>query len=262
MRRPQPCPPHAMKFIALLACLLAVSVAAAADEYNDWLKHFYQTQDIGTFDGYWQQVVKQGMLTHRNRVSPTLGFVSQVFHRYPALMHGRVDDLTAFSIAERSVVIKLLWLSNTDQARQILAKAAADEVPSTRPPAIGAWKISSGQDLDFCWGWYFATGDTAALDPIIGTLDLGKDAGALKRYPNSRKTAADRQAAMNDAIFGAALWSLGANGREDPRVAKHIRICFFAADTPQPRKMWLGIVMAKASPEVPRAEIEANQAGR
>ena len=130
------------------------------------------------------------------------------------------------------------------------------------PPGIAGWKIKAAGDLDLCWGWYFATGDTAALDPIIGTLDLGKDAGALKRYASSRKTAADKQAAMNDAIFGAALWSLGANGREDPRVAKHIRICCFAADTPEPRKMWLGVVMTKASPDVPAAEIEANKTGR
>ena len=251
-----------MKFIRLLAFLIAVTGATAADEYNAWLKHFYQTQDIGPFDGYWQQVIKQDMLTNRNQASPILGFASQVFHQHPALMNGRVDDLTAFSTTEKPVVIRLLWLSNTVEARRILAKAQSESVPSTEPPAIGAWKVNSGQDLDFCWGWYFATGDTAALDPIIGTLDLGKDAGALKRYASSRKTATDRQAAMNDAIFGAALWSLGANGREDPRVAKHIRICFFAADTPKPRKMWLGVVMAKASPDIPAAEIEANKAGR
>jgi hypothetical protein len=116
--------------------------------------------------------------------------------------------------------------------------------------------------LDLCWGWYFATGDTAALDPIITALDYGRYAGALKRYPNSAHTDEDRDAAFKDAIFGAALGSLEANGSQDPRIAKHIRIQFYNPATPKARAVWLGVAYAKVSPNVSQHEIDENLAGR
>jgi hypothetical protein len=249
-------------FLCLFAAALVRTASAAPDPQNDWIKHFYQTQDIGHFDGFWQSVVKNRLLENKNAVSPTIGFASQVLHRYPALLKGRLDDPSAFPETERDPVLRLLWLSNTDEARAILKKAGAAELAAKSPPAIGTWEIKSGGDLDLCWGWYFATGDTAALDPIISALDYGQYAGALKRYPNSPQTQKDREAAVKDAIFQAALWSLGANGSEDPRIAKRIRIMFYSPATPKSRTVWLGVAFAKASPDVSPHELDENQAGR
>lgn len=251
-----------MKPIGLLAFLIGASVALADTDYNDWIKHFYQTQDVAQFDGYWQMVVKDKMLLNRNQVNPVIGFSSQVLHRHPSLIKGHIDNLASFPEAERESVIKLLWLSDTEEAREILRRSGAVEFAQKAPPPIGAWKIGSGQDLDLCWGSFFATGDTAALDPIISALDFGQYAGALKRYKAGPGTEEDRQAAIKDAIFGAAMWSLGVNGREDHRIAKHIGILFFDPQTPKPRKIWLGTLFAEVSPNIPRQELEDDKAGR
>lgn len=234
----------------------------AATDYNAWVKHFYQTQDVTSFDGYWQMVLNGKMLENRNQVNPVIGFSSQVFHSHPSLIKGRIDDPSSFPEAERESVLKLLWLSNTEETREILQKAGSEELSRKPVPSIGAWKIVTGQDLDLCWGWFFATGDTAALDPIVSALDLGQYAGALKKYKTSQHTDEDRQAAMKDAIFGAAMWSLGANGSEDPRIAKRIRILFFDPQTPKARKAWLGVLFAKVSPNISKQELKDNQAGR
>ena len=67
---------------------------------------------------------------------------------------------------------------------------------------------------------------------------------------------------MNDAIFSAALWSLTANGRENHDIAKHIDILFFKDQTPKDRKIWLGVLFAQTSSNIPRQEFEDDKAGR
>jgi hypothetical protein len=248
-------------FLAVLALLFTGLAGAVDDTYNDWFKHFYQTQDVGQFDGYWKMVVSNGVLENRNTIPPTLGFASQVLHQHPALIKGRLDDPSAFPRRQREPVLALLWLSDTKEARQILEKAGNGKLLEKSPPAIGGWEIKTGGDLDFCWGWYFATGDTAALDPIISALDFGRYAGARKRYQTSQKTEEDRRAAVKDAIFGAAMWSLGANGTEDRRVARHLTGLFFDPQTPPSRKAWLAVILAKVSPDRSPQELEDNPSG-
>lgn len=231
-------------------------IRAADVDYNAWQQNFYRTQDIGQFEGYWNMVVSQRLLEKKNALPPIEGFVSQVLHRYPSMIRGRFDNLSEYPEDQREIIQRILWLSDTKEARSIGAYAG------NAPPGIAGWKIQTGGDLDFCWGWFFATGDTAALDAIISALDLGKDAGALKKFPTSAQTDADRQAAMNDAIFEAAMWSLTSIGRTNHDVAKHIAIVFFSEKTPKDRKIFLGPLFVKTSSDIPRQELQDDQAGR
>jgi hypothetical protein len=243
------------------ALLFTRSSAAPEDHYNEWVKHFYQTQDVSQFDGYWKMVVSDKLLETKNAIPPTIAFASQVLHKYPSLIAGRLDHPAAFPSAQRDRVLRILWLSDTPEARAILAQTGDDRFIGKPPPALGRLSVTTGGDLDFCWGWYFATGDLTALDQIIGALDFGQYAGALKKYPTSAKTEADRDAAMKDAVFGAAMWSLGVNGHENPDIARHIRIAFFDPKTPEKRKIWLGEVVVRASPDITKQEFENNKAG-
>jgi hypothetical protein len=248
--------------LALSAVLLAGHLRASDDDHNEWIQHFYQTQDIGQFDGYWNMVVAQRLLETKNAIPAIEGFTCRVLHTYPSLIKGRFDGLSEYPEDQREIIQRILWLSDTKEARAALGSGRDNAYAGKSPPGIAGWKIQGGGDLDFCWGWFFATGDTAALDSIISALDLGKDAGALKKYPSSAKTDADKQAAMNDAVFEAALWSLGSIGRSNHDVAKHIAILFFSEKTPKDRKIWLGTLFVKTSPNIPRQELEDDKAGR
>jgi hypothetical protein len=248
--------------LVLSAVLLAGPLRAADDDHNQWLQHFYQTQDTGQFDGYWNMVVTHRLLEKRNAISPIVGFTSQLLHRYPTLIKGRFDDPSQYPESEREILYSILWLSDTKEGRAILETHKDNPFSGKTPPRIATWEIKSAGDLDFCWGWFFATGDTAAVDAIISALDLGKDAGALKKYPTSAKTDADKRAAMNDAIFEAALWSLGSIGRTNHDVAKRIAIQFFSEKTPKNRKIWLGTLFVETSSNIPRQELEDDKAGR
>ena len=244
-------------FLVLCLALCLCPLRAAPDEVeNRWMKSFYRTGDTAPFDAFWKKIVDEKLLENENAVAPTVSFVSQVLHRHPELLKGRLDDLADAPGAHLAHLLDILWLSDTPEAREILRASGHAKYLERRPPAIGATKIEKAADLDFCWGWFFATGDTAVLDPIISALDFGEYAGAIKRYETSKKTEADRAAAYKDAMFGAAMWSLGANGREDPRILEHLEAVFADPRTPRARGMWLAVVLSKLKPEKYTVEFE------
>ena len=107
-------------------------------------------------------------------------------------------------------------------------------------------------------GILFATGDTRALDPILSALDWGKYAGAADKYKTSQKTVADGDAALKDVLFQAAMWSLGANGKDDAGVLGYMEKVFLDPLAPKGRVMWLGVVFGnKIKPEKYKLELPA-----
>jgi hypothetical protein len=231
--------------------MLAAAPAMAADAYQAWARHFYENQDFASFDGYWQMVIKKGLLADPVAANPVVGFSSQVFHRYPALMKGRVDRPAAFPPPARPAVEKILWLSDTVEGNEILKSFGSTLAPAKPPAAVNTWHINSDSDLDVCWGWYFASGDVTGLKPIVAVLDLGKNPAALKRFPRSRPIAGEGETVAEDPLFCAALWSLGENAPDDPRIAKYLQVCFSDPKASARRKAWLSLLIRKASPEFP-----------
>jgi hypothetical protein len=204
---------------ALCCCLLR---ATSEEETSRWMKSFYRTDDTAPFDAFWKKTVDEKLLENENAIAPTVSL------REPgAAAAPRVAEGAAGRLVERP------WRATAAPSRHPLAERHAGgardpaherarRIHRAQAAAIGATRIEKAEDLDFCWGWYFATGDTAALDPIVSVLDFGEYSGAAKRYATSEKTEADRTAAYTDAMFGAAMWSLEANGREDARIVEHL----------------------------------------
>ncbi|MDR1191101.1 MAG: hypothetical protein LBK60_05460 [Verrucomicrobiales bacterium] len=242
--------------LALSAVLCFGANADRDQQYNDWMKTFYQTKDAQGFDGFWRNLVQEKWLENETAVAPIIGFVSQVLRQYPELIKGRLDDLKKIPPSQLKTCALMLWYSDTPAAKKILAQI--DYRVNEPVPSIGDKKIERPEDLDFCWGWFFATGDTRALDPIISALDFGKYAGALKKFKASAQTVADRDAAVKDAMFGAARWSLTANGKQDPTVSAHLRAARADAATPLARKQALGVIVQKLAPA---AALDAGSVG-
>jgi tetratricopeptide (TPR) repeat protein len=248
--------------LLLLALISGVLHGASADNENAWLKRFYKTDAVDQFDGFWKKVVAEKHLENKNTVGPILGFASQVLHRHPELLKGRFDDPKSLPEAQLEQTLTLLWLSDTPQAREILGRCGHADYAARTPPPIGSTHVKEAQDLDFCWGWFFATGDPAALDPIVAALDFGEYAGALKKYAASKKTDADKDAAFKDAIFGAAMWSLGANGKEDENITAHLEEILANPLTPKSRSIWLAVVLSQLKPDKYKVELTEGSKGQ
>jgi len=231
----------------VVVLLLGGALRANDDADNIWFKHFYQTQDVARFDAYWNRVLAERWLSQRNVTPPLIGFVSQVVHRSPALIKGRLDQPREFPGEQKDAILQMLWLSDTPEARAVLVAAGEADLANTPPPPIATRVIRSGGDLDVCWGWFFATGDRAALVPIIRTLDYVTAVGALDRYRSGPKTPETKAAAMQEVLFRAAAWSLSANSRENPDVLQALQAAVKDPQAPHVRQVGLAQLIANAS---------------
>ena len=248
----------------LLLCLALFSSAlfgAPDTAENIWLKTFYKTDDITRFDEFWKKVLAEKTLEKPNGIAPVVSFSSQVLHRHPELLKGRLNDLRGETDAPLKEVVRILWLSDTPEAREVLKKNGYAEFLAKPVPLIGSTQIKSAQDLDFCWGWFFATGDTTALDPIISALEFGEFAGAAKKYAKSKKTNADRDAAYKDAMFDAAMWSLRVNAKEDAKITEHLEKVFADPLTPKSRGLWLAIILSQLKPDEYKVNLDKGAKG-
>ena len=230
--------------------LLCGALRAEDDADNTWFKHFYQTQDVARFDAYWNRVMTERWLSQRNVAPPLIGFVSQVVHRHPALIKGRLDQPREFPGEQKDAILQMLWLSNTPEARAVLVAAGETELANAPPPPIAARVLRSGGDLDVCWGWFFATGDRAALEPIIRTLDYVTAVGAMDRYKSGPKTPETKAAAVQEVLFRAAAWSLSANARENPDVLQALQAAAKDPQAPHVRQVGLARLIANAAAPV------------
>ena len=242
--------------------LLSSALSGAPDmAENIWLKTFYKTDEVTRFDEFWKKVVAEKTLENTNATAPTVGFASQVLHRHPELLKGRLERLQGIPEAQLKQVLNLLWLSDSAEAREILKENGHAESLALTPPAIASTQIREASDLDFCWGWFFATGDNTALDPIISALDFDEFAGAAKRYATSKKTKADQDAAYKDAMFSAAMWSLEANAKEDRKILAHLEEVFTNPQTQKSRSLWLAVILSRLKPDEYKVDFEKGANG-
>ena len=236
-----------LRFVLLILALRATGFAN--EQHDDWFKQFYKSQDVSKFDGFWKDMISEKRLENENQIAPLTGFTSQVLHLHPELLKGRLDDISRFPEKQRKPILNILWLSDTKEAQSILEKNKASDLIHQTPPPIGSWLIKDASDLDLCWGYYFATGDTNALVPIVFALDLATNAGAIQRYRTSMKSEEDKVAAYKDAIFGAAMWSLSSNAKENKKIASYLDKSYEDSHTPALRKRCIRMILSKVYPE-------------
>ena len=79
------------------------------------------------------------------------------------------------------------------------------------PPIDIYMHVSQGFQLDMLWGTFMASGSYMPILKLIQTLDYVQYAGSLDKFKTSTKTEEDRQKAINEAIYKAAVWSLKSN---------------------------------------------------
>ena len=229
--------------MALLILAPAVGGAEESSVHPAWLRSFYRTQDLRPFDGYWTEIMEQAVLADRNQSEPVIAFVGQLLKRNPGLVRTHFVALAAYPPGQREAVARILALSETSEGRSRLREAGRLTLAQRTPPAIAGYPVRDPVDLDFCWGWFFATGDQRALAPIIASLDLAPFAGGRERYETSARTSDDRLAARRDAVYAAATRSLTANARADPFIARHLEALRRDPRTPPARAAGLAEIL-------------------
>lgn len=218
------------------------------NEPDDWMTFYYLKPNPDEFVAQVRAMAAKGYLDDGNAQAPIVAALSQIMRQNASQIGTWLDELRSLSKEHRTVLMGAAWYSNTSEAINYFQGNGLKEYAEEKPPAILEMEVNSPETLDMLWGYFFATGDSAAIRRIISSLELAKYAGALDRCKESAKSENDKKEAYLDVTYQAAMWSLENNCSQHGRVLMICEEVFQDKRTPKIQSAWLGVMLAKVAP--------------
>lgn len=138
----------------------------------------------------------------------------------------------------------------------LLAVGALVSPPPPVPAGFEIYRepIITAQHLDWLWQDYLVNGQLQAIEKITTALKLSSYSGALNKaksiHASRPLTTEEKQAALFDAVFSAAMWSLESNAKQHSAVlAELIRIESANRNGQDASHAYLLIILTKARPD-------------
>jgi hypothetical protein len=242
-------------FLAVLLFSTAQSAFA-----QDWLSHYYENPTPGRFVTEVQALSKAGTLSNPNAAALTSVFLGRVMAANPVQVNAWLTQLGSLKGGDRQTVLVAASLSGTSEARAYLDRQPDADKYRAKPIDVRALELKDATVLDMLWADFFATGEAAPIRRVVAALNFDKYTGALDRYAKSEKNEKDRDDAMLEAVFKAAMWSLESNTKQHRRVGETLEQLYFAGGLTHSEQLWLSFILAKAMPE--KYEFTRSEAGQ
>jgi hypothetical protein len=247
-----------MRLIYLLAVVLLTPAQSAFAE--DWISHYYEHPTPERFVPEVQGLSKSGNLANPKTADMISVFLGRIMEANPTQVDGWMAQLGDLKEGDRQTLLFAASLSGTKEAHAYLGRQPDAEKYRGKPIDIRALEPKTPTVLDMLWADFFATGEAVPIRRIVVALNYEKYTGALDRYAKSEKTEKDRNDAILEAVFKAAMWSLESNARQHRRVGEVLEQAYFAGGLTQPEQVWLSVILSKAMPE--KFELIRSEAGQ
>lgn len=236
-----------MRFIKFFVLILVMAVRTAFAQ--DWLSHYYEHPTPERFVIEVQALSKAGNLSNPKSSALISVFLGRIMAANPTKVDGWLSQLGDLKGGDRQTLLAAASLSGTKDAQTYLDRQADAERYRGKPIDVRILEPESPTILDMLWADFFATGEAIPVRRIAVALNYDKYSGALDRYAKSKKTEKDRNDAILETVFKAAMWSLESNARQHQRVAGILEQLYFSGELTQPEKVWLSAILAKVMPE-------------
>lgn len=251
-------PTQAMRRICLLAAVLLATAQTAYAE--DWFSGYYEHPTPERFVVEVLALGRAGNLSNPKTAALTSVFLGRVMAANPTQVDGWLSQLGDLKGDDRQTVLFAASLSGTKEAQAYLGRQPDAEKYRGKPVDIRALEPNNPTLLDMLWADFFATGEAVPIRRIVAALNYDKYSGALDRYAKSKKTEKDRNDAILEAVFKAAMWSLESNAVQHRRVGEILEQIYFSGGLTQPEQVWLSAILAEALPD--KYEFTRLEAGR
>jgi hypothetical protein len=187
----------------------AAVAKATPEEMGQWVMNYYRRPDPETVPARIRRLSELKMLEKRPHPQAFEMFFGQVLRANPDKIAPWMNELGDLPAADRKVLHQALWISQTDQGKQWLREHNERELAERagHPLTTGAPLVLEPYHLDMLWEWFFATGDKAPVQQIVGKFNLLANDPGEDRLPDKPPPGSDRPTVLRFAIGGAAVWS-------------------------------------------------------
>jgi hypothetical protein len=176
------------------------------NELNDFMLFYYLHPSPEKVSQAVLAMHKMGYLQKETSGAPITSFLSLIFRSTPSAIETTLTGFSSYSPTEQQVLLRALWLADTDQSKMILQKLVVgnenSDLLKSAPPKIERIPVESPDVLDMLWGAFMATGDEKYVLPVISVLPYSTAKGNIPRL----------------LVGGSARWSLTSNAIQHKRV--------------------------------------------
>lgn len=158
-----------MKFVIVAALWLAlVPATQASSAFAGWMETYFERTDQFRLGDFWEHTITRGALEKSPASRQLLvGFFGAAFRAQPDVLRSKIKSIAQFSPTQKDDLSIIVWLSDSDYAHELLRREGLREMAERRVPAIGSRRIVGPDDAKFLMGWFYATGDSEALRPLV-----------------------------------------------------------------------------------------------
>lgn len=192
-----------------------------------WMQTFYRTKDVAGFKAAFADLEVAGGLELGSARGSVLGFFSEFFKTYPELLEQVVYPTDRWSENARETLGYIVVYSRAPTAAKMLRDLGEPEAAKISPKSCEEFGMTSAGELDFCWGYFFATGDTRAVRKIVTALVLKRPPAAPAVSTDTDSSEEAKTAVYNALVAQAAMWSLGSNGRNYAEVGQYLEQLYY-----------------------------------
>ena len=226
---------------------------------GNWLTGYYRNPQPTRFVDEVRTLINSGSFSKETAQPPLIVFLGRVIAANPTKIESWMAALNDLSPAGKDLLYAALWFSGTEEAKQYLATHGIKDYTGKNPPDVLKMEIDSPTVVEMLWGWYFATGDEAAIRRIISGFNLNRYDGAMDRFKSSKKTEQDKREAYQDLAFKAVQRSLIDNCTLHLEVQKICEKLYSGNTLNKTELLWMGVILSKVDPKKYRIEPGSTQ---
>jgi hypothetical protein len=178
---------HILLFTAFISWLPCSTIGPSQTSlsYRVWLNGFYKTPTPKKFVRAFRFFSNEGSLDEPELSSVFLGFASGMFHRFPHKAKRWIYQFADLPQHSQKTILQAMWKSEHPEKRSIISSYLitypnsqlyqwCKSLYESTEFKLSRFLPESGEDLDFLWGYFFATGSIDAIKPMLKALELNQ----------------------------------------------------------------------------------------
>lgn len=195
------------------------------NHFSEWIHSYYKNPRPEYALAYYMHYIKSDLSGDDSKFLPIFGIFLEIFKNNKFLAQQVMDCYENQDLRTKIFLLYLLYQSELGSDifyKKLEGDEKATYLELKNSPRIDIYDtILDSSQLDILWSTFFASGSYKPIFKLIQTLDYVSFHGDLEKYKESNQTEKDRQNALNDAIYGALIWSLKSNIRHHQLVSDY-----------------------------------------
>jgi len=231
---------------------------ATIGDMSQWLMNYYKQPDPETIPARVHRLSKLGMLAKRPHPQAFEMFFAQLMKKHPDKIAEWMKQMSDLPDAERKILVQAVWMSQTTEGKQWLREHDEKELAEKpgHPLTTDKPYVLEAYHLDMLWEWFFATGEKAPVEQIVGKFDLIPVDPEEDGQPPRPPAGVDRATQLRYAIGGSAVWSATSLATTHDRLFKYLKEIQSDPRLSARGSAWLNRVLEKADKEREKQDAE------